>query len=218
LQASTFLDLQKILLAALLTGLAAYLHQLWKYNRNAYQARVDETCELIFNQADAGAKYWITPKRKTNKLRSENFSTTDHEAIAAEVAIDGRLRELQFLRLMLEERITLQDRDLLRELMASFQDAMTGGDFGAQTRAEDTERAKQVYRAACDLVAHIRAAADRDNKLWRSIIRFLESQLPYRRPSTHRGRIEEAIFLLSAGALFVFGTIFCAFQFWLWSQ
>ena len=218
MQASTLLDLQKLLLAALLTALAAYLHQLWKYSRNAYQARVDEACALIFNQADVGAKYWVTPRRKTNKLRSEKSPSTDHEAIAVEVAIDGRLRELQFLRLMLEERTTLKDRDLLRELMATFQDAMTGGDFGAQTRAEDPERAIQVYRAACDLVAHIRAAADRGNKLWRSILRFLALRLPYRRPSTLRGRTEETILLLFAGVLFFVGTIFCVFQVWVWAE
>src|ERR1700688_2491118 len=37
-----------ILVTAIVGAAAAYAHQLWKYSKDAYHARVDEACELIF--------------------------------------------------------------------------------------------------------------------------------------------------------------------------
>jgi hypothetical protein len=218
LPANTLFELQRLVLAALLTAVAAYLNQLWKYSRDAYQARVDETCKLIFDMAEDGAKYWVAAKRKSSRSPSEKSPPSVHDEIAAsEVKIDGRLRELQFLRLLLERRTMLRDLDLLRERMATFQDAMTGGDFGAAVRAGDPARARQVYLAACDLVAHIREAADRGNKWWLIALRIIESRLPYRRPTTRGGKIEEMLLLALAGSLFLVGAALCLLEVWHWA-
>jgi hypothetical protein len=205
LQASPLFDVEKILIAALITAALAYLNQLWKYSRDAYQARVDEACKLIFDTADMAGEYWTQPKL------AESI-----ELISAEAKIAGRVAQLQFLRLLLELRNSSADRHLLRERAATFQDALTGGTFRNAVRPEDLARSNAVFQTAADLVDHIRRAADRGNKWWRIAFQHLEVWLPYRRPNRRRARREEVVFLAAFTFLFVIGLALCLIQIWLW--
>jgi len=192
--------LQGILLTAVLGAAAAYLHQLWKYSKDAYHARVDEACELILEIADRGAEYWSVG-------RLPDISFTKRERLKlAEVQITGRIAQLQFLRLMLQSRFSLFDRDRFNELIATFQDASTGGDFASNARDADLQRANGIYVAAADLTAHVRDAAGRGNRLWLIIFREVERWLPYRRPVTRAGRIEELLWLSFFLGLFATGS------------
>jgi hypothetical protein len=82
---------------------------------------------------------------------------------------------------------------------------MTGGSFAAKVRAPDLQRAREAYVTAADLVEHVRQAANRGNRLSRIVLRELEARLPYRRPDTHAGRIEEIIWLAVSFGFFLVG-------------
>jgi hypothetical protein len=214
------LGLDRILITALVGAAAAYLHQLWKYNRDAYQSRVDEACKLIFELADIGAEYWSTPKYTIRRRPAEPPNATllaEREKLTrTEAHIDGRLRELQFLRVLLQARLSISDKELLIDRTAGFQDAMTGGQFASSTRAADPQRAQQVYVSGADLVAHLRNASERANKWWRILFRSFERLLPYRRPTNSRGKVEELFILVIVISLFVIGIILCAITLWEW--
>jgi hypothetical protein len=192
-------DFYRLLGPALGTAAAAYFLQLWKYSRDAYLARVDEACGLVIDLADAGAKNWSTakllPQPKIGAPPSTDAREKYREFAVAENWIDGRVQQLQFFRLILQDRFAPIDREKLIELTASFQDALTGSNFSSASRAADQEQAKQVYAAASDLIAHMRGGAARGSTLGMSFFRLLAGLLPYRRPTTRRGKIEERIFL-----------------------
>ena len=191
-------EFYKVLLAALVPIGAAYFHQLWKYSRDAYQARVDEACKLIFELADDGAEYWSKAKRPPQtRITKGTSEPSESRAVVEllELQIAGHVNKLLILRLILRPRLGFLDGDQLDEKVATFQDAMTGGDFGSAARAADRHRAKQIYEAASDLVAHLRAGADRGNRWWRIVFRDLHRLIPYRVPTSRSGRIEDAIWL-----------------------
>jgi hypothetical protein len=207
--------IQGILLTAIVGAFVAYANQLWKYSKDAYHARVDEACTLIFALADRGAQYWSVAKREPKQIRQpvEHVDQEDKLTLC-EILIEGQLMELQFLRLILEQRFSLSDRSILLERTASFQDAMTGGNFASKVRAPDTQRARQIYVTAGDLVAHVRNAANRGNRPWRIALRHIESVLPYRRPVTRAGRIEEAVWLTLSLGCFAVGCSLLVLLLW----
>jgi hypothetical protein len=186
----------KLLVPTLLAAAAAYVHQLWKYNRDAYLARVDEACKLVVELADSGAKYWsvakLSPRRIGRTPPASEPKSKYQELVGLELQIEGRVQQLQFFRLLLQPRFVRRDREEFLQRTADFQDALTGGQFGSGARAADLQRAKQIYATASDLVDEIRHGAARGNTFYRSLLRFF---LPYRRPETRSGKIEEAILL-----------------------
>ncbi|MGO9682704.1 MAG: hypothetical protein ACLPTZ_08970 [Beijerinckiaceae bacterium] len=188
-------DINGILLTALVGAAAAYAHQLWKYSKDSYHARVDEACDLIFDIADSGSEYWSMTKDEKVREKLEIL----------EVQIDGRLKRLQFLRLMLQSRLGFLEREVLTERTANFEEALTGGTFASQKREADLQRAKTIYVAASDLVAHVRTAAARGNRLWLIVFRHIEPYFPYRRPTTASRRFEERLWLSTFFLLLTIG-------------
>jgi hypothetical protein len=157
----------------------AYAHQLWKYSKDAFLARVDETCALIYRVADQGAEYWLLAKPDLSKKSANGSEECDlssryERLVLVETQISGRLQQLQFLRVILQRRFSLADERELVERMATFESELTGGDFAARFREPDLERAKLTYKAASDLAAHLRAGADRGNRLWRIVFTRFE--------------------------------------------
>jgi hypothetical protein len=211
-------EIEGILLAAIIGAAVAYAHQLWKYSKDAYHSRVDETCKLIVDIADDGAKYWSTGKGQPRNQRQSAEANDNHseKLDLLEIQTEGRIRLLQFLRLMLQSRFNHEDRELLIERTANFQDATTGGDFAANVRASDPQRARQIYLTASDLIAIVRDGALRGNRLWLIVYRELERFLPYRRPTTRGGRIEESFWLLTFLFLLAVGLALTLSALWSW--
>jgi hypothetical protein len=198
--------IQGILLTALVGFVFAYLSQLWKYSKDAFHARVDEACGLIFELADSAAEYWAAAKRVSQQIRRPTDPADQHDKlILSEIKIEGQFMKLQFLRLVLQQRFSLSDQTALIERTASFQDAVTGGSFAENIRASDTQRAREVYVTAADLVAHVRQAANRGNRLWRILLRQMETALPYRWPRTSIGQFEAALWLAVSLGCFAVG-------------
>jgi len=195
-------EIEKILITALIGAVFAYFHQLWKYSRDAYEARIDEACDLIFNLAETAAEYWISPKlNPRHELGPIRHSASVSRQLVPpslellQVRIEGGVKKLEFLRLMLQPRLSLHDRQLLVDRMASFLDSMTGGQFASKARAADESRAREVYVTASDLVAHLRTASQRANGWWLTLFRQFEIVRPYRPPHSHRESIADTLIL-----------------------
>jgi hypothetical protein len=199
---------QGILITTGVAAASAYLHQLWRYSKDAYVARVDETCALVFALAEQGARYWLLAKPdipRGNVDDANDVRRRREDLIQSETVISGQLKQLQFLRLIVQARFSSGDRQGLIQLVATFEGELTGGDFGARLRAHDVERAQRAYLAGCNVVAHLRDGAARGNRLWRIVIAKIEPFLPYHRPETRAGQIEEGIWLAVFLVCFVAG-------------
>lgn len=201
----------------MITASAAYLHQLWKYNRDAYQARVDDACKLVFAIADSAAEYWASSRavrrRTIGPTSGEQRTEKQPDLDLMEIKIAGHLKQVEFLRLTLQPRFSRTDRDILIERTGAFIDAITGGEFGSKIRAADPVRAQEIYRTAADLVAQLRAGAERGNKLWMIAHRWWEHARPYRRPTTRLTVIEEMIWASTFWLLFFIGLCFVSAEF-----
>jgi hypothetical protein len=160
---------KKILIGALATLFIGFIVQIWKYRRDAYAARVDEFCKMIFEAADLGAEYWTT--KKNSKLDA----ASSEKVRLAEAKLDGFQRKINLFSVILRGFVRVSDSDKTSLLIADFFDALTGGNFGADTRARDEGRARLVYATAADLVAHLRTTAPQPS--WITILLGLAAAL-----------------------------------------
>jgi len=117
---------------------------------------------MIFEAADLGAEYWTS--KKNNKLDS----TALEKIRLSETELDGFQRKINLFATLLRTYVKVTARDKTSALMADFFDALTGGNFGAETRSRDHGKARLVYATAADLVAHLRSTAPQPS--WLSIL------------------------------------------------
>jgi hypothetical protein len=68
---------------------------------------------------------------------------------------------------LIQSQLKTGDRDTLVNLMADFFDALTGRNFGAETREADEQQARLVYANGTSLIAHLRKT--RPRATWSSI-------------------------------------------------
>jgi hypothetical protein len=130
--------------------------QSWKARRDAYSARIDEFCKLIFEAADQGAEYWVTKKpTKLTKPPPEQVAKTR----LMETKIDGHQQKINLFYVMIKPKVSTAKQDDLVNKIADFLDALTGGNFGAEVRLSDPSRARLVYSTAAELVAALRATS-----------------------------------------------------------
>jgi hypothetical protein len=106
---------------------------------------------MIFEAADLGAEYWMT--KKTSKLEAASLE----KIRLTEAKLDGFQRKINLFAGLLRRFIRVAASDKTSLLMADFFDALTGGNFGVESRARDQGKARLVYATAADLVAHLRA-------------------------------------------------------------
>ncbi|SFN77795.1 hypothetical protein SAMN05216573_12151 [Bradyrhizobium sp. Rc3b] len=139
----------------------ALLQQLWKNRRDAYNARVDEFCKLIFEAADQAAEYWIT--KKPSKVAKPAPELKAKLALA-ESKLEGYQLKVNFFQVLIRERSWTSKHDQIVANVADFLDAMTGGEFGAEVRQPDPTRVRLVYTTAAELVATLRSTMPRFSK------------------------------------------------------
>lgn len=127
--------------------------QIWKYRRDAFAARIDEFCKLIFETADLGAEYWVTKKpSKTMKSSLEARS----KIVLIETKLNGYQSKIGLFAGIIISQIWLDAQDKLNNLTADFFDALTGSEFGDDARSANPQRAKLVYATGAEMVSHLR--------------------------------------------------------------
>lgn len=138
--------------------MVALFQQSWKNRRDAFTARVDEFCKLIFEAADIGAEYWVT-KKPSRKVAASS------EQIAkirlTETLLDGYQQKINLFYVVIKSNVSTVKQDDLVNRIADFLDALTGGNFGAEVRTSDPSRARLVYTTAAEIVASLRSTSPR---------------------------------------------------------
>jgi hypothetical protein len=78
-----------------------------------------------------------------------------------ESRIESYQQKVNLFYLLIYSQLKTNDRDHLLNLVADFFDALTGGNFGAETRDSDKPRAKLIFANASSLVSHLRKTLPR---------------------------------------------------------
>ncbi len=146
--------MEKILIGALVTLIVAVFQQAHKNRNDAFNARIDEFCKLVFEAADCAAEYWILSKRPSSK--TDGTVANQASIRLTETRIAGFQQKINLFFAVVRPYLRTHDSDSLSALLAEFFDAMTGGDFGAKARATDETRAALVYTNGSEVVARLR--------------------------------------------------------------
>ena len=130
--------------------------QWWRHRADLLSAAVDRVCEEINEAADLATEYWLIDEPTSGDVNS------------LEARLVGRQLRLQQLITALESH-TLQfpTPTTVGPLLVDLYDAMTGGEFRVQRRAQDLDRAQLVQAKAAELNGELRQAIAKRFRPWR---------------------------------------------------
>jgi hypothetical protein len=143
---------------AVIVAVANFAVQRWRYRLDRLGGAIDHLCAELNSAAELSSTYWLLDT--TQRDHAEKARILEPELVGRQI----RLQSLFIAIRILDRRL---DTDESSNLLISFYDDLTGGDFKTLTRPPDLERCQGAHSDAARLNGALRRALAERMKLWR---------------------------------------------------